>query len=541
MFHNRISLVDILLEEVVMYLRKSRSDDPTLTVQEVLRNHEKELDDWCERNLGGTVDEKRKYKEIVSGEKMAERPELQKILKELERPDIKYLITNEPQRLSRGYLDEIGKLVLLLRHNHITVITPTKIYNMEDEYDRELFERELKRGNEYLEYFKKIQKRGKDRKVADGEYIGNIVPYGYKKKQYKEGKRTIKTLEVVPEEAEIIRMMFRWYVDEGLSMYGVAKRLNELKIPSHSGKPWSPNSAIKEILRNPVYIGKIRWQNQINVTTVENQELVTRKLRVKNNDYLLFDGLHEPIIDDETFQKAQVERKQKVPKKIKSNFVNHYAGIVFCAKCGRSMKLVKDRGTVRLMCSNIFDCDNATVRVDEVDDIICKTLIECIEDFEIKMSYSNDDKIEEHAKKIHLLEKNFKKAEETELAQWRAQTNADESQRMPAHIFKQLNEAVLKEKEDIKEALEKLRAEAPQKLSYEEKIYTFRKAVELIKDESVDVKAKNDFLKGIFEKITFERERAVRVNRAQAEQLGIPYNRVGWQLHPVHLDVKFKD
>jgi DNA invertase Pin-like site-specific DNA recombinase len=199
MFHNRISLVDILLEEVVMYLRKSRSDDPALTVQEVLRNHEKELDDWCERNLGGTIDEKRKYKEIVSGEKMAERPELQKILKELERPDIKYLITNEPQRLSRGYLDEIGKLVLLLRHNHITVITPTKIYNMEDEYDRELFERELKRGNEYLEYFKKIQKRGKDRKVADGEYIGNIVPYGYKKKQYKEGKRTIKTLEVVPE------------------------------------------------------------------------------------------------------------------------------------------------------------------------------------------------------------------------------------------------------------------------------------------------------------------------------------------------------
>lgn len=543
MFYNKLSLIDILLEEVIMYLRKSRSDDPNLTIAEVLRNHEKELDTWCERNLNGTVPEKNRYKEVVSGEKMSERPEINKVLRELEKPNIKYLITNEPSRLSRGYLDEIGKLILLLRHNKITVITPTRIYDMEDKYSREEFERELKRGNEYLEYFKSIQKRGKDRKVEDGEYIGNVCPYGYKKVQYKEGKRIIKTLEIDEEKAEIIRMIFDMYANKGMTLYGIAKYLNEMQIPSLSGKPWSPQSAIKEILRNPVYIGKIRWKYQVNVTTVENQELVTRKLKVKNGDYLLYDGLHKPIIDEELFNKAQIERKKKVPKKTKSNFVNHYAGIVHCAKCGHAMKLVKEqRGIERLMCSATFGCTNATVRIDELDELICKILLETIEDFEVKMNYSNEDEIEEHNKKIQMLEKNLKKAEETELAQWKAQTNPDESQRMPAHIFKQLNEAVVKEKEDIKEMLEKLYTEAPKKADYKEKIYTFRQAVELIKDKSVSVKAKNDFLKGIFEKINFEREKSIRINRKQAEELGINYNKYSfWHNQPIHLDVKFKD
>ena len=53
-------------EQIIMYLRKSRADDPLLTIEEVLRNHELRLDEWCERNLGGLIPKENRFKEIVS-------------------------------------------------------------------------------------------------------------------------------------------------------------------------------------------------------------------------------------------------------------------------------------------------------------------------------------------------------------------------------------------------------------------------------------------------------------------------------------------
>ena len=72
---------DIMPEEILEYLRKSRSDDPTLTVEEVLEKHEKQLDDWAERNFGRPIPEENKFREVVSGETIDSRPELLAILK----------------------------------------------------------------------------------------------------------------------------------------------------------------------------------------------------------------------------------------------------------------------------------------------------------------------------------------------------------------------------------------------------------------------------------------------------------------------------
>jgi len=74
----------LLLEEILMYLRKSRADDPSLTVEEVLANHEKILDDWCERNLGGRIPEENRFREVVSGETIESRPEINKVLRKIE-------------------------------------------------------------------------------------------------------------------------------------------------------------------------------------------------------------------------------------------------------------------------------------------------------------------------------------------------------------------------------------------------------------------------------------------------------------------------
>ena len=133
------------------YGRKSRTDDPLLTTEELLKKHSKILEEYAVKYLGGPIPEENKYMEIGSGETLKDRPEITRLLKDIEDPEVTAIIVVDVQRLSRGDLEDAGKLIRLLRYTNTYVITPTKIYDLRDEYDRDAFERELKRGNEYLE------------------------------------------------------------------------------------------------------------------------------------------------------------------------------------------------------------------------------------------------------------------------------------------------------------------------------------------------------------------------------------------------------
>ena len=81
-------LPEIAPEEMLMYLRKSQTDDPTLTVEEVLAKHEQMLNEWVEKNLPelGPIPEKNRHREVVSGETIADRPQMLELLRKL-RPD----------------------------------------------------------------------------------------------------------------------------------------------------------------------------------------------------------------------------------------------------------------------------------------------------------------------------------------------------------------------------------------------------------------------------------------------------------------------
>ena len=166
-------LPPITLEEILIYLRKSRTDDPTLSVEEVLANHEQMLNDWVARNLPnqGKVPEQNRLREVGSGETIESRPAMKEVLKQIESPKIKAILVVEPQRLSRGSLEDIGRLVKLLRYSNTIVITLQYIYDLRDDRDRELFERELMRGNEFLEYQKRIMGNGRVLAVQNGKVL----------------------------------------------------------------------------------------------------------------------------------------------------------------------------------------------------------------------------------------------------------------------------------------------------------------------------------------------------------------------------------
>lgn len=141
-------------EEILLYLRKSRADDPLLSVEEVLSKHEALLDEWAEKNLSAPIPAENRFKEVVSGESIADRPEFQKVLKLLESPKIKAVLVVEISRLGRPDTEEIGRITKIFRYTGCLVITPMMTFDITNEYERDMFERELKRGNEYLEYTK---------------------------------------------------------------------------------------------------------------------------------------------------------------------------------------------------------------------------------------------------------------------------------------------------------------------------------------------------------------------------------------------------
>ena len=263
--------IDFKPEEVIDYLRKSRSDDPLLTVEEVLSKHEAMLDEWAEKHLGAVVPEENKYREVVSGETIAERPEINRVLRLIESPKYKAVAVVEPQRLTRGDLEDIGRLMKLLKHTNTLVITPQRIYDLRDEYDWDAFERELKRGNDYLEYTKKILNRGRLLSVSQGNYVGNTPPYGYDKTFVTEGKRKGPILVPNKAEADVVRMMFYLYVNKDMGCTNICKKFDEMGIKPPKGDYWSP-AAMTKMLQNIHYIGKVKWNHRKTLTIVEEGE-----------------------------------------------------------------------------------------------------------------------------------------------------------------------------------------------------------------------------------------------------------------------------
>ena len=231
-----------LPEELLPYSRKSRTDDPSLSVEEVLSKHESILRDYIDSHMEAPVPEENWYREVVSGESINSRPEFKKLLKRIESPNIKAVLVVDCSRLGRPDLEEIGKLSKLFRYTNTLIVTPQKTFDLRDEYDREQFERELMRGNDYLEYTKKILRRGKETSLRQGYYINAVIPYGYERTWITEGKRERPSLAIVEDEAKIVRLIFDWYVNDGIGAAKICQRLNDMGFKSRKGILWKKSA-----------------------------------------------------------------------------------------------------------------------------------------------------------------------------------------------------------------------------------------------------------------------------------------------------------
>lgn len=543
--------LDFKPEEVLDYLRKSRTDDPTLDVAEILARHETILDEWAERNLGGKVPEENKHREVVSGETIDSRPELLRLLQRIESPRIKAILIVEVQRLGRPDLEDIGRLSKLFRYTNTLIITPNKTFDLRNEYDREAFERELMRGNEYLEYTKKIMNRGRLLSVQQGNFIGTKPPYGYDKCVIMEDKRKCHTLKINETEADVVRMVFDMYVNQNMGRVNIAHKLNELGVKTRTGALWTQDT-LKTMLSNDHYIGKVRWNWRKTITIVEEGEVKKIRPQSKVGEYLVYEGKHEAIIDEGLFLAAREKSGRNHKAKPNTKVRNPLAGLLFC-QCGRAMSLRTYKyhnAPPRLLCDNQVYCKTSSCLYSEIQDRVREVLQQCIEDFEIRIKNDDGNSHKLHENLIKHLKAKLEELEKKELSQWEAQSDPDPEKRMPQHIFKMLNEKLLKEKDEIQQALCKAYESMPEPVDYKERLLRFKDALEALDNPEVSAEKKNKLLKACIERIDYKREKAVRIKSQQVryydkEQKKTRYKSPlstggNWTSPEIELDIKLR-
>lgn len=496
------------IQKYAIYLRKSRADVEAekLGEGETLARHKKILTELAARK--GLYVEKI-YHEIISGETIAARPEIQKLIEDCYAGKYKGIIIVEVTRLSRGNQGDAQTILDCLkysnRNNGVLVITPTKVYDVaHSQEDEEFMEFELFMSRREYKMIQKRMDRGRKQAVVEGNYMGSYRPYGYDILKTKTGR----TLIPNPEEAPFVTQMFEWTVKENLTPGKIARRLDAMGVPTYTGEPEWNGGTIKTILANPTYTGKVRWNDRMQVKTMVDGELVTSRPRSNHTDhYMLYDGKHKAhaLVDEETF-KAASERFYSDKTKGNLKLANPLAGILVCKNCQKVMvyQSYKKRADTapRILHRQSKVCKVKSVVAQDVMNAVVHALKLYIEDFELKVDNLPDVDENTISGQIEALQTELRKVEKKMAKLF----DAWEDEKITDNEFVQRKQVNTDKIESIKKQMDDLEDSIPEKEEYEEKILMLSDAMNSLLDESLDAEIKNEYLKAIIRKIEFCRE-----------------------------------
>lgn len=318
-----------------MYLRKSRADAEAEArgEGETLSRHRAMLDALAARH-GRVISDEDVFQEIVSGDSIASRPQMQRLLDSVLAGRYEGVYVTEVERLARGDTSDQGRVAQTFMLSGTKIITLSKIYDPSNEFDVEFFEFSLFMSRrEYKSINRRIQ-AGRMQSIREGRYIASCPSYGYRRIRIA-GEKGF-TLAVEPTEAAIVRQIFSWYL-QGLGITRIAGLLHDMGVsPGKYSNGWSP-ARIYRILTNEVYIGKIRW-GRVKAERTLSAGIVQSRLITQSN-YDLFPGRHPAIVDVDTFDAVQLSRKQRdiIPVRKGKALQNPFAGLIICGECGHIM------------------------------------------------------------------------------------------------------------------------------------------------------------------------------------------------------------
>jgi len=249
--------------------------------------------------------------EGISGKNIFDRPAINRLIDDINEGKVNNVLVFKVDRLTRS-TKNLLELVELFEENNCNFSSLTESIDTESPSGRMFLKiigifAEFERENLVSRL-----KLGFERKAKEGYTLANrVISYGYTKEAGQ------KVQEIHLDEAKIVKEIFSMYLDGNKSMTNIARTLNQRKIPTKMNGTWDTTS-IKQILKNPTYIGKVRYSL--------NDE----------SRYFEVEGQHERILPDEIYNSVQ-EKLGKMPKISRTKRPrerNYFCGVLVCACCG---------------------------------------------------------------------------------------------------------------------------------------------------------------------------------------------------------------
>ena len=363
---------------------------------------ERLLIEWCKK-MGYEV-----YKcyadRGISGKNIKSRPALKELLSDAEEKKFQMVLSWKINRISRK-LEDVLKIVNLLENNNISFKSYSEPFETNTPAGKMQFQimaliGEFERGT-----IAQNVKMGMCAKARAGEWCGGrVLGYDLVQMEKQPGAKRTKTKLVINEkEAEAVRFIFNEY-GNGKGYKAITNQLNKLGYKTKLGNNFSVGS-IREILTNPVYIGKIRYNVR--------QNWSEKRRRNINANPIITDGIHEPIIDEGLWDKVQaiMESKKGKPSRI---YDGEYplTGILRCPKCGAGMVISRTTnkladGTkkrIAYYCCGAWKnkgtsvCNSNTIRVDKANEYVFNKISELLSNEKMVETIVNNINKERHSK-----------------------------------------------------------------------------------------------------------------------------------------------
>lgn len=273
-----------------------------------------------------------------SGKSITGRPEFQRMLQDVseERDGVAFILVFKLSRFGRNAADVLNSLQFIQDYGVNLVCVEDGIDSSKDSGKLTITVlsavAEIERENILVQTME-----GRKQKAREGKWNGGQAPFGY------DLDSRNSTLVVNEEEAEIVRIIYDRFVHTDMGADAICNYLNQRgytkkKVRGHELNYFA-RGLIMKILDNPVYTGKIAYGKNVTEKVKGTRD---EYRRVKTDDYLLADGLHEAIVDEETWEAAREKRKRKRTgvRFVKTHSLEHehiLTGLIRCPLCGGGM------------------------------------------------------------------------------------------------------------------------------------------------------------------------------------------------------------
>ena len=276
-----------------------------------------------------------------SGKSITGRPEFQRMLQDVseERDGVAFILVFKLSRFGRNAADVLNSLQFIQDYGVNLICVEDGIDSSKDSGKLTITVlsavTEIERENILVQTME-----GRKQKAREGKWNGGQAPFGY------DLDSRNSTLVVNEEEAEIVRIIYDKFVHTDMGADAICNYLNQRgytkkKVRGHELNYFA-RGLIMKILDNPVYTGKIAYGKNVTEKVKGTRD---EYRRVKIDDYLQVDGLHEAIVDEETWEAAREKRKRTGVRWNKTHSLEHehiLSGLLKCPVCGAGMA-----GTVR--------------------------------------------------------------------------------------------------------------------------------------------------------------------------------------------------